>query len=54
MISLKSTKEPVILLANYAQDNMPTRLQNVIDTPHELFEAIRNMGNDDMGVSESN
>ncbi len=50
-ISLRSMKEGCLLVAQYAQDNMPSNLANVINSPQELFDIIEKISSSDLKVS---
>ena len=51
-MKLKSSNKPVLLFAKFAKDNMPSKLENVISSPEQLFEIIRKLDEKSLKVTE--
>jgi hypothetical protein len=52
MLTLCSPDVPYVLVENYHYGAMPFQLQNVADTPEELFRIIRDTKEHDLEVSK--
>ena len=39
-----------ILFARYSQDNLPSAILNVVDSPRDLYNLIKNMNSSDLSV----
>ena len=51
-IELKSYEKNLVLYSWHSKDNMPENLHNIIDTPQQLYDLIKNLNNRNFKITK--